>query len=103
MGAINGDGDRLPAEQMHLDTGGWYSTGYPGSPSPDQAPATAGPVVGRPVVSAPFGSSQLPENMPRLPVTSGDTSGFSDDLPVHESFLVPSHSDVTGAGKGRVI
>ena len=33
----------------------------------------AGGVVGAPIVSAPYGSSQLPANTPRMPVTAGDT------------------------------
>jgi hypothetical protein len=78
------------------------STGLGGSESPDTAAATAGPEVGRPTVSSVYVSSQLQEGRPTLPVMSGDTSGFSDDLPVHESVLVPPMSDVTGIGAGRV-
>lgn len=68
------------------------------------APATAGPVVGTPVVSTPGMSSQPAEGRPTLPVTSGDTSSMSDDLPAHASVLVPGpESDLlsTGAGDGR--
>jgi len=98
-GVINGDGSPLPRDQMGLPTTGWYSTSFEGSQG-ILASETAGGEVGSPVVSAPFGSSQLPENRPRLLVTGGDTSGFSDDRPIHESFLTPSHSDTTGIGGG---
>lgn len=102
-GVINGDGSPLPSSQMGLSTSAWYSTGFPGSPSPNTAAATAGPVVGNPVVSTPLASSQVPENMPRLPVTSGDTDGMSGDLPVRVTALCPPGADVTGIGKGRVL
>ena len=64
-----------------VDPGPFYSTGAPGSPG-ITAQETAGPVVGRPVVSVPFASSQVPENMPTVAVTSGDTSAMSSDAPV---------------------
>jgi hypothetical protein len=85
------------------DPGVYYSTGLDGSASPDVASATAGPEVGRPVVSAVYVSSQLPEGRPTLPVTSGDTSGMSDDQPVHESALLPgaAYAAETGIGRGR--
>jgi hypothetical protein len=100
-GVINSDSP-LPDRQMGLNSAAWYSTGFPGSDSPDVASATHGPVVGNPIVSVPLASSQVPENMPRLPVTSGDTSGFSDDLPVHQDVLTPPMSDVTGIGHGSI-
>jgi hypothetical protein len=79
------------------------STGLGGSSSPDVAAATAGPVVGTPVVSSVYVSSQLPEGRPTLPVTSGDSSGFSDDRPIHESPLLPgsAYAAETGIGHGH--
>jgi hypothetical protein len=100
MGAINGDGNRLPAEQMGLPTAQWYSTSLPGSTG-IMASETAGGEVGSPVVSLPLASSQVPANMPRLPVAAGDTSGMSDDLAVHQSALIPSHTSDTGIGHGH--
>jgi hypothetical protein len=81
------------------------TTGAPGSSGVSDSPAGTGggAVIASPVVSAPYGSSQLPENKPTLPVTQGDTSGFSDDSPVHESAIVPGPvADYlsTGAGQG---
>jgi hypothetical protein len=85
------------------DPGAYYSTGLDGSSSPDVASATAGPVVGTPVVSSVYVSSQLPEGQVTLPVTSGDTSGFSDDQPVHASPLLPgaAYAAETGIGHGH--
>lgn len=85
--------------------GEYGMTGLGGSPSPNTAAATAGPVLAQPVVSTPLASSQLPENMPRVPVTSGDTSGFSDDQPIHSSPLLPdaAQAAVTGIGHGGSI
>jgi hypothetical protein len=56
-------------------------TGAPGSPGITAA-ETAGAEVGRPTVSVPGASSQLPESMPRVSVTAGDTSAMSSDAPV---------------------
>lgn len=64
---------------------------------------TNGPVVGRVVVSAPYGTSQLPANRPTVDVTAGDTAGSSDDTPVHTSPLLPGPvADylTSGAGDG---
>lgn len=62
---------------------------------------TSGAVIGSPVVSAPYGSSQLPANRPTVDVRSGDTSGFSDDTPVHTSPLLPGPlDDYLGAAAG---
>jgi len=67
---------------------------------------TNGPVVGTPVVSPVYVSSQVPEGQPVKAVTAGDTSSFSDDNPVHYSALlgggrVGNSPDETGAGRGR--
>jgi hypothetical protein len=100
IGVTNGDGGALPGRQMNLDTSSWYFTGLGGSEGISAA-ATHGGLVGSPVVSVPFASSQVPESKPTLPVTAGDSSGMSDDLAVHESFLIPSHADSTGIGGGH--
>lgn len=100
-GVMNGDGSPIPAEQMGLPAGSWYSTGFGGSQSPDVASVTHGAVLASPAISSPFESSQPPENRPTLAVTAGDTSSFSDDLAVHESALIPAFSDSTGIGRGR--
>jgi hypothetical protein len=78
---------------------GYYMTGMGGSVGV-LATDTAGGVVGNPQVSLPLASSQVPSNRPTLAVTAGDTSSMSDDQPVHESFLIPSHSGTTGIGGG---
>jgi hypothetical protein len=78
----------------------------PGSDSPGD-PGPTGQVIGSAVVSAPFGSSQLPENRPVLPVTAGDSCGFSDDKPIHDNtaFLaggrLGNSPSETGAGRGQ--
>ncbi len=59
---------------------GIASTGAPGSPSAGDAPES-GAVIGRPGVSVPYASSQVPANMPTVAVTVGDTSGMSADSP----------------------
>jgi hypothetical protein len=83
--------------------GSYASTGAPGSPGePDEA--HQGSLIGSPVVSAPYGTSQLPANMPSVDVYQGDTSGFSDDNPVHESPTMPGPASAylsTGAGQGH--
>jgi hypothetical protein len=67
-------------------------TGAPGSQSnPD---ASYGPVIASPVVSIPGASSQVAANMPRLPVTTGDTVGMSSDSVVP----VPGGDPLTGLG-----
>lgn len=75
-------------------------TGAPGSPgvSVTEPDATLASVT----VTPNFGSSQVPQ--PSVTVGTGDTSGFSDDSPVHE---VPGVAGVagymdTGAGTGHV-
>ena len=85
---------------------GFANTGFPGSQG-DTAGQTEGPVVGSPVVSAPFGSSQLAANMPRQDVTTGDTSAMSSDQAVGDEFTTFSGASqealtVTGAGTGHV-
>ena len=104
MGIPNSDGG-TPADLfgVALPSG----TGAPGS-SGITAEMDAGPVVGRPVVSALFMSSQVPENMPTTTVSAGDTCSMSSDAPV------PSGGDPmtglkldfiasTGAGQGHVV
>jgi hypothetical protein len=81
------------------------STGAPGSPGVQDSPAGAGggTVLASPVVSVPFASSQLPESMPRLPVTAGDTAGMTSDSPVPVSgdpLTGLSLADITQTGAG---
>ena len=74
----------------------------PGSQG-DTASETGGTEVGSPVVSVPGASSQVPASMPRVSVTSGDTSGMSSDQAVQASPITPGPVDAyltTGAGKG---
>src|SRR6516164_9751959 len=80
----------LPGQAPFGMGGAIANTGAPGSPG-ITASETAGPDVGRPVVSVPGASSQLPESMPRLSVTAGDTSAMSSDAPVP-----PSGDPLTG-------
>jgi hypothetical protein len=86
--------------------GDYSNSGAAGSPGvTDSAPGVGGgAVIASPVVSAAFDSSQIASNMPTVPVVAGDTSGFSDDLPVHQSPLLPgppaSYMD-SGAGEGH--
>ena len=79
----------------------YASTGAPGTEGITAA-ESAGPVVGSPVISAPFGSSQVPANMAHVDVVSGDTSAFSSDRPVNPGPLLPDWqgASVTGAGSG---
>jgi hypothetical protein len=77
-------------------------TGAPGGTGVS-ASDTSGPVVGTPVVSNPYGSSQVPANMPRVAVHSGDTSGMADDSAAGVSAIAPGPQDgylATGAGQG---
>ena len=76
---------------------GIASTGAPGMAG-ITAEMDAGGVVGTPIVSAPFASSQVPENMPRLPVTAGDTCSMSSDAPVPSGGGDP----MTGLGLGFI-
>jgi hypothetical protein len=62
-------------------------------------------VVGSPVISAPYGSSQLPVNKPTLTVTAGATAGMSSDQAVQASPISPGPVSGylnTGAGQGSV-
>lgn len=76
----------------------------PGSPG-ISATETTGDVVGAPVVlSSPYGSSQVPGNLARVPVHSGDTSSMADDLAAHASVIEPGPESAyadTGAGAGN--
>ena len=86
--------------------GDYASTGLGGTQG-DMASQTQGPTIGDPVVSAPFGSSQLPVNMPRLPVLAGDTSAMSSDQAVGDHFTTISGASqaalaATGSGTGHV-
>src|SRR5689334_10441525 len=84
------------------------STGAPGSvPAVVDAPAGVGGggVIASPVVSVPGASSQVAANMPAVPVTQGDTSGMSSDVPVYP---VPGVQGIdgyldTGSGEGTSI
>jgi hypothetical protein len=91
-----------------LVPGSYASTGAPGSPSPvaDAPPGVGGgAVIGSPeILTSTYASSQVPANLPRIPVTQGDTSAFSDDTPVHESPIMPGPASAylsTGAGQGH--
>jgi hypothetical protein len=98
MGAINGDGDRLPGQQMGLGTASWYQTGLAGSPgtggmeSPPLAEVSIVPV---------YQSSQGSPDTVQVGV--GDTFSSSSDTAVVVSPLVPPMADSTGIGKGHVI
>lgn len=91
-----------------FNLGGNYASTGLGAGSPgiqDEPPGVGGGgVIAEAVVSAPFGSSQLPENVGHLPVTAGDTSAMSDDMPIHDSPLLPgaAYASVTGIGGGHV-
>jgi hypothetical protein len=98
MGAINGDGDRLPGQEFGLSTAPWYQTGMGGTPG------TAGmeaPPLARVTVTPLFQSSQVPPD-PAV-VSIGDTFSSSSDSAVVESPLLPgsSYASVTGIGHGR--
>lgn len=86
-----------------IDSGAQGRYRSPGSPG-DSPSESAGPVVGSPVISAPYGSSQLPANRPTLAVTSGDTSGMSSDQAAQASPITPGPASAftdTGAGAGN--
>jgi hypothetical protein len=101
-GVLNGDGSQpssLFGVRLPDSTGASGSTGV-------TAGETAGGVVGTPVVSVPFATSQLPAMRPTIEVLSGDTSAFSSDNPINGGPLQPgplsgpgSYID-TGAGSG---
>ena len=73
------------------------STGAPGSAG--ASAAGSGAPIGSPVVSVPFTSSQVPEDMPRFDVHSGDT-GVPGQLNEGISGLGPDFTAATGAGLG---
>lgn len=82
------------------------STGAAGSPTVQDSPPGmgGGSVIASPVISAPFGSSQLPANLDRLPVTQGDTCSLSSDSPVPSSgdpLTGVSLADITETGAGQ--
>jgi hypothetical protein len=81
--------------------GGSGAAGSPGVT--DSAPGVGGgAVIATPAVSNPFDSSQIAANRPAVPVTQGDTSGFSDDVPVHQSPLLPGQpADYMSSGAGQ--
>jgi hypothetical protein len=70
-------------------------TGAPGTPGVHDSPAGAGggAVIASPVVSNPYGSSQVAVNMPSVLVTQGDTAGMASDSPVP-----PPGDPLTGLG-----
>jgi hypothetical protein len=102
--------DTDPHNQQYVDppfsmSAGIASTGAPGSAG-DTAAQTQGPVIGSPVVSIPGASSQVPANMPAVPVGAGDTSGMSSDQAVGDNFTAISGDaaaglSATGAGEGH--
>jgi hypothetical protein len=79
------------------------STGADGSPG-DTSSQTTGVIIGSPVVSAVYESTQA-EPLPRVDVLTGDTSGASSDSPVGDNFTELSGVQAgdmlkTGAGEG---
>jgi hypothetical protein len=87
--------------------GDYASTGLGGTQG-DTASQTEGPVVASPVVSTPFGSSQVAANMPRQAVTTGDTSGMSSDQAVGDNFsklagVAQDAMTATGMGTGHAV
>jgi hypothetical protein len=111
----NGPAGTAAAMRMKSDEPGFVDQlpAFGAFPRPDTTPGSpgvtagesAGPVVGNPVVTAPFTSSQAPQ--PTVAVTAGDTSAFSDDRPIHDNTpLLPGGTvgnspDRTGAGEGK--
>ena len=113
-------GRKSHAEEGWCELAGYDSPGYqnlmPGLGDRDSwqtapgsagitAAENAGVVVGSPVVSSPFASVQVPGNMPRLDVLSGDTCAMSSDAPVPAggdpmSGLSLAQVTQTGAGQG---
>jgi hypothetical protein len=81
VGATNGDGDRLPAEQMGMATGGWYSTGASGTASGNVAEASAPPLATVPVAPGNYPDSPLASARPVATVSVGDSSNYSSDHP----------------------
>jgi hypothetical protein len=81
-------------------------TGAEGTPGVTAA-QSSGPVLGSPVVSNPFGSSQVAANLPTAQVVSGDTCSSSADGPVPPAGdpLTGISLDAicsTGAGRGSL-
>jgi hypothetical protein len=82
-------------------------SGAPGTPGITAA-QFAGGVVGTPVVSVPYASSQLAESRPTVGVMAGDTCSLSSDAPVPPggdplTGLSLAQVAETGAGSGTVI
>jgi hypothetical protein len=67
------------------------STSFGGSPGVQDSPPGigGGAVIATPVISAPLASSQLPQNMPTIPVVQGDTAGMADYIGAHTSAIMP--------------
>lgn len=92
----------LPGETPFGMSAAIAQTGAPGSQGVTAA-ESAGPVIGSPVVSVPFASSQLPGSRPTLDVVSGDTCSSSADAPVPASgdpMTGLSLAQVTQTGSG---
>jgi hypothetical protein len=63
---------------------------------------TTGPVIATPLVTTPGVSTQIPAGQVGVPVTSGDTSGQSNDDAIPNRLLAPAPgADRTGAGSGH--
>lgn len=105
--ADNNTGLNAQYESPPFGLGGDYtSSGAPGSPGVQDSPAGSGggSVIATPVVSAPYGSSQLPANLGRVPVTQGDTAGMTSDSPVPQTgdpLTGISLDAITSTGAGR--
>ena len=95
------------------------SAGWPGSPLPGAgsntdrawapggsegaAPGHGGAVIGTPVVSSVYLSSQVPDGRPSQAVYSGDSASTSSGaaIPAAGPWYAPAGSDSTGAGSGH--
>ena len=88
--------DRTPAGPVNQSTGAPGSEGVSAS---DTAGAVIGSAQPRSVLFAP----SVP--VPEVRVHAGDTTGFSDDQPIHQSPLLPHAAEAssTGAGDGNVV
>jgi len=96
-----GFGDQLPGFGPRSSHDYMSAPGTAG----DRAEESFGGVIASPVISAPYGSSQLPANRPRVDVLAGDTSGMSSDQSVQSSVFLPGGETgnspaETGAGRG---
>jgi len=65
-------------------------------------------VIASPAISTPYASSQIPANMPHVPVTSSDTAGMSSDNVAPASGdpltgLTQVQLTQTGAGQGTAV